>query len=78
MLYKLIIYDHTSEQSNDKVIIADSAEMKITQNEKFLELNCTMVLHILKFIIKIDKKPMLIKEFILRKILFDLIYTNSN
>ena len=38
MLYKLIIYDHTSEQSNDKVIIADSAEMKITQNEKFLEL----------------------------------------
>ena len=25
MLYKLIIYDHTSEQSNDKVIIADSA-----------------------------------------------------
>ena len=38
MLYKLIIYDHTSDQSNDKVIIADSAEMKITQNEKFLEL----------------------------------------
>ena len=38
MLYKIIIYDHTSDHSNDKVIIADSAEMKITQNEKFLEL----------------------------------------
>ena len=38
LIISIIIYDHTSDQSNDKVIIADSAEMRITQNEKFLEL----------------------------------------
>tara|TARA_Y100001954_G_scaffold218698_1_gene252114 strand:+ start:3644 stop:5041 length:1398 start_codon:yes stop_codon:yes gene_type:complete len=38
MMYDIIIYDHTSEQSNDKVIVSDSAEMKITDNEQYLEL----------------------------------------
>ena len=37
-LFGILIYDHTSEQSNDKVIIAESGEMHITQDEKFLEL----------------------------------------
>ena len=31
MMYDVIIYDHTSEQSNDKVIVSDSAEMNITE-----------------------------------------------
>lgn len=38
IMYGIIIYDHSSQQSNDKVIIADSAEMKITDNEQYLEL----------------------------------------
>ena len=38
MMYDIIIYDHTSDQSNDKVIVSDSAEMKITENEQYLEL----------------------------------------
>ena len=38
MMYNVIIYDHTSEESNDKVIISDSAEMKISENEQYLEL----------------------------------------
>ena len=38
MMYDVIIYDHSSEQSNDKVIVSDSAEMNITDNELYLEL----------------------------------------
>lgn len=38
IMYGIIIYDHSSQQSNDKVIIADSAEMKITDDEQYLEL----------------------------------------
>ena len=38
MMYNIIIYDHTSEQSNDKVIVSDSAKMNITENEQYLEL----------------------------------------
>ena len=38
MMYDVIIYDHTSDQSNDKVIVSDSAEMNITENEQYLEL----------------------------------------
>jgi len=37
-LYGILIYDHSSKQSNDKVIIAESGEMKLTNNEKYLEL----------------------------------------
>tara|TARA_B000000532_G_scaffold241109_1_gene232974 strand:+ start:1171 stop:2553 length:1383 start_codon:yes stop_codon:yes gene_type:complete len=38
MMYNVIIYDHNSEQSNDKVIISDSAQMRISNNEQYLEL----------------------------------------
>ena len=37
-LYNILIYDHSSKNSNDKVIVADSGEMKLSENEKFLEL----------------------------------------
>lgn len=34
----ILIYDHTSKQSNDKVIIAKSGSMNLTEDEKYLEL----------------------------------------
>ena len=37
-LNDIIIYDHTSKSGNDKVIIAESGIMKLTPDEKFLEL----------------------------------------
>ena len=37
-LYDILIYDHTSQQSNDKVIIAESGEMRFTNNGETLEL----------------------------------------
>jgi len=37
-LKDIIIYDHTSKSGNDKVIIAESGIMKLTPDEKFLEL----------------------------------------
>ena len=38
ILKDIIIYDHTSENGNDKVLIARSGKMQITPDEKFLEL----------------------------------------
>jgi lipopolysaccharide export system permease protein len=37
-LKDIIIYDHTSNNGNDKVIIAESGIMQLTPDEKFLEL----------------------------------------
>ena len=37
-LKNIIIYDHTSNNGNDKVIIAETGSMKLTKDEKFLEL----------------------------------------
>ena len=37
-LYDILIYDHTSQQSNDKVIIAESGKMRFTNNGETLEL----------------------------------------
>lgn len=37
-LKDIIIYDHTKKNENTKVIIAESGIMKLTKNEKFLEL----------------------------------------
>ena len=37
-LKKIIIYDHTANNGNDKVIIAESGIMQLTNNEQFLEL----------------------------------------
>ncbi len=37
-LKDIIIYDHTSNSGNDKVIIAESGFMQLTKDEKFLEL----------------------------------------
>ena len=37
-LYGILIYDHNSKQSNDKVICAKSGEMNFTNNGKYLEL----------------------------------------
>ncbi len=37
-LKDIIIYDHTSNNGNDKVIIAESGIMQLTHDEKFLEL----------------------------------------
>lgn len=37
-LYNILIYDHTSKQSNDKIITAKSGEMKFKNNGKLLEL----------------------------------------
>ena len=37
-LKDIIIYDHTSNNGNDKVIIAESGIMQLTTDEKFLEL----------------------------------------
>lgn len=37
-LKDIIIYDHTSKNGNDKVIIAKSGIMQLTKDEKFLEL----------------------------------------
>ena len=34
----ILIYDHTSNESNDKVIIADSGMMNISKDDKYLEL----------------------------------------
>ena len=33
-LYNILIYDHSSKNSNDKVIVADIGEMKLSENEK--------------------------------------------
>ena len=38
LLKDIIIYDHTSGNGNDKVLIARSGKMQITPDEKFLEL----------------------------------------
>ena len=37
-LKNILIYDHTSKNGNDKVIIAESGEMQLTKDEQFLEL----------------------------------------
>ena len=37
-LHDIIIYDHTAREGNNMVIIAESGEMKLTTNERFLEL----------------------------------------
>ena len=37
-LYGILIYDHTSNQANDKIIIADSGSMNITKDDQYLEL----------------------------------------
>ena len=37
-LFGILIYDHNSKQSNDKVISAESGEMNFTNNGKYLEL----------------------------------------
>ena len=37
-LYDIIIYDHSSRDGNNKVIIAESGIMKLTKDEKYLEL----------------------------------------
>ena len=37
-LYDILIYDHTSQQSNDKVIVAESGEMRFINNGEILEL----------------------------------------
>jgi len=37
-LKNIIIYDHTANNGNDKVIIAESGVMQLTKDEKFLEL----------------------------------------
>ena len=37
-LNDIIIYDHTANNGNDKVIISESGRMQLTKNEKFLEL----------------------------------------
>jgi len=37
-LKNIIIYDHTANNGNDKVIIAESGLMQLTQDEQFLEL----------------------------------------
>lgn len=37
-LYKVMIYDHTENKGNVKVIVADSGKMDFTHNERFMEL----------------------------------------
>ncbi len=37
-LHDIIIYDHTNENGNDKVVIAEKGTMEITKDERFLEL----------------------------------------
>ncbi len=39
MLYDLLIYDHTSNQSNESVTVADSGFLRITEDKKFMVLN---------------------------------------
>jgi lipopolysaccharide export system permease protein len=38
MLYSLMIYDHTNNKGNTKVTIADSALMKLTEDDKYMVL----------------------------------------
>ncbi|MCR9154598.1 MAG: LptF/LptG family permease [Bacteroidetes bacterium] len=38
LLDEILIYDHTQNNGNMKVIIADSGKMKVTDNEQFLEI----------------------------------------
>ena len=37
-LKNILIYDHTDQNGNNKVLIAESGKMQITQDERFLEL----------------------------------------
>ncbi|MDR1172823.1 MAG: LptF/LptG family permease [Bacteroidales bacterium] len=37
MLYGLMMYNHTKKQGNTQVILADSGEMKVTADKRFLE-----------------------------------------
>lgn len=39
MLYDLLIYDHTGNQSNESVTVADSGYLSITEDKKFMVLN---------------------------------------
>lgn len=39
MLYDLLIYDHTGNQSNESVTVADSGYLRITEDKKFMVLN---------------------------------------
>ncbi len=39
MLYDLLIYDHTGNQSNESVTVADSGFLRITEDKKFMVLN---------------------------------------
>ena len=39
ILKDILIYDHTSGEGNNKVLIAESGKMEITNDEKFLELS---------------------------------------
>ncbi len=39
MLYDLLIYDHTGNQSNRSVTVADSGYLRITEDKKFMVLN---------------------------------------
>jgi lipopolysaccharide export system permease protein len=39
MLYDLLIYDHTGNQSNESVTVADSGYLRITEDKKIMVLN---------------------------------------
>ena len=39
MLYDLLIYDHSTSQSNERVTVADSGYLRITEDKKYMVLN---------------------------------------
>jgi lipopolysaccharide export system permease protein len=74
-LRDIIIYDHTSDNGNNKVLTAKSGKMQLTNNDKFLELtlyNGHSYIDIPEKKIKKKKNPFRITNFKKNIIRFDL------